>query len=396
LRRLEQLRASCRAFGGDLARFDYLSARPSNPTSQDCRSRAVTFLRFAPMQRTSDPEDQLDDRELVDVSELIARISAERGHPIEDGARHRLLSGADDRRSRRRRLAPAIVGVAAVLVASGVALTLRTVHDAPAGPQLDTALVGAGATSTPAPPPATEKVPAPTATAASLAPSTPPRPAVAPVKPAAPVVDDGVQAATAHGWKLVARDEFAGALSTTWKPYEGEGNSGKGRRSPDAISVRSGVAVIHGDAKGTTGGMAWADDRRTGRWEMRARFPKGDAQYHPVLLLWPQRGGSDDGEVDFAETTSAASSVSFFLHHGSGDQESAKKQIDITQWHNYAVEVTSTRVTGYVDGQKWFESTSRDTLPRGPVHPAIQLDWFPKGDSPEPSDLLVDWMRIYQ
>jgi hypothetical protein len=88
--------------------------------------------------------------------------------------------------------------------------------------------------------------------------------------------------------------------------------------------------------------------------------------------------------------------VSFFLHHGSGDQELAKKKIDITQWHNYAVEVTPDRVTGYVDGQKWFESTDRDTLPRGPVHPAIQLDWFPKGDSPEPSELLIDWMRIYQ
>ena len=130
---------------------------------------------------------------------------------------------------------------------------------------------------------------------------------------------------------------------------------------------------------------------------MRAKFPKGDAQYHPVLLLWPQDGGSDDGEVDFAETTSASDSVSFFLHHGSGDQEARRRrQIDITQWHNYAVEVTSDRVTGYIDGQKWFESTDRDTLPRGPVHPAIQLDWFPKGDSPEPSELLVDWMRIYE
>jgi hypothetical protein len=129
---------------------------------------------------------------------------------------------------------------------------------------------------------------------------------------------------------------------------------------------------------------------------MRAKFPKGDAQYHPVLLLWPENGGSDKGEVDFAETTSAASSVSFFLHHGSGDQEQAEKRLDITQWHNYAVEVTTDRVTGYVDGQKWFESTDRDALPREAVHPVIQLDWFPKGDSPEPSEMLVDWMRIYE
>jgi hypothetical protein len=185
-------------------------------------------------------------------------------------------------------------------------------------------------------------------------------------------------------------------LSAKWSRYDGEGHAGNGRRTPDAVAVQGGAAVIRGDEDGNTGGMSWQDGRETGRWEMRAKFPKGDAQYHPVLLLWPDDGGSDDGETDFAETTSASDSVSFFLHHGSGDQESAKKQIDITQWHNYAVEITDDRVTGYIDGQKWFESTDRDTLPRGSVHPVIQLDWFPKGDSPEPSELLVDWMRIYE
>ena len=205
-----------------------------------------------------------------------------------------------------------------------------------------------------------------------------------------------MQAATLKGWKLVDRDEFTGAIGPRWSRYEGAGNAGEGRRSPDAISVRGGVAVIRGDARGTTGGMAWRDDRRTGRWEMRARFPAGDAQYRPVLLLWPEKGGSNAGEVDFAETTSAADSVSFFLHYGSGDQKLAEKKIDITQWHNYAVEVTPDRVTGYVDGQKWFESTDRDTLPRGPVHPVIQLDWFPEGNPPKPTELQVDWMRIYE
>ena len=219
-------------------------------------------------------------------------------------------------------------------------------------------------------------------------PSSPPRP----VRRA-----DGTQAATTQGWKLIDRDEFTGsAVSDRWGPYDGPGNDDKGRRTPDALSVGNGLLTIRGDADGSTGGMSYRDDRKTGRWEMRAKFPKGDPQYHPVLLLWPGDGGSDDGEVDFAETTSASDSVSFFLHHGSGDQKFAKKQIDITQWHNYAVEVTSRGVTGFIDGQKWFESTDPDTLPRGPVHPVIQLDWFPKGDSPEPSELQVDWMRIYE
>jgi hypothetical protein len=294
--------------------------------------------------------------------------------------------------------------VATVLVVATIAWTIRS-RSAPAAPAADAALVGAASPS--APPSAAPlsslgaaagpTVPAPAAPPAAPSPgrvSIAPR-AAAPARPR-PVVDDGVQAATARKWKLIDRDEFAGALSPKWTKYDGEGNDGEGRRTPDAVGIRGGALVIRGDADGTTGGIAWRDQRETGRWEMRAKFPKGDAQYHPVLLLWPKKGGSKAGEIDFAETTSAASSVSFFLHHDSGDQKSAKKQVDLTQWHNYAVEVTSKRVTGYVDGQKWFESTDSDTLPRGPVHPVIQLDWFPKGDPPKPTEMQVDWMRIYE
>ena len=359
------------------------------------------------MRRTS---DDVEDR--LDVSELIERIAAERGSSIDDTVRHHLVVVEPDvPRSRPRRTAPAVVGVVTVLVVSTIAMFFRAGTDAPAGKELDAALVGASAPSTSAPAPEVRAtVPAPaaaptTSTPAakpSSAPTTAPRrPAVtrssAPKSaPAKPAVDDGTQAATVKGWKLIDRDEFTGAPSAKWGEYDGEGHDGEGRRTPDAISVRDGALVIRGDADGNTGGMAWRDDRRTGRWEMRAKFPKGDAQYHPVLLLWPEKGGSDDGETDFAETTSASDSVSFFLHHGSGDREFAKKQIDITQWHNYAVEVTADRVTGYLDGQKWFESTDPDTLPGDAVHPVIQLDWFPKGNPPRPSELLVDWMRVYE
>jgi len=91
------------------------------------------------MQRTS---DDMEDR--LDVSELIERITAERGLPVEITGRHRLLLDPDTRRSRRRRLAPAVAGVATVLVATTIAVTLRP-GDTPAGPSLDAALVGASA-----------------------------------------------------------------------------------------------------------------------------------------------------------------------------------------------------------------------------------------------------------
>jgi hypothetical protein len=114
-----------------------------------------------------------------------------------------------------------------------------------------------------------------------------------------------------------------------------------------------------------------------------------------VLILWRESGGKENGEIDFAETTSASNDVSFFLHYGS-EQDYAKKTLDITQWHNYAVEWVDGRVTGYIDGEKWFESTKEETLPPGKMHPTIQLDYFPEGGSPKPTEMHVDYMRIYR
>jgi hypothetical protein len=358
------------------------------------------------MQRTS---YVVEDR--LDVTELIERINAERGISLDDTGRHHLLVDPTVPR-RRRRLAPFAVGTLTVLVASTVALGVRAGLDTSARPELDAALVGASATSeNPAPPPevtptAEDPVSGPTVPAPGEGPAEPapsaapasarPAPAAAPAPKPAPRANDGVQAATAEGWKLIDRDEFRGAISAKWTKADGEADDGEGRRTPEAISVRDGSVVIRGDEDGATGGMSWRDGRVTGRWEMRAKFPKGDAQFRPVLLLRPDEGESNDGEIAFAETSSASDSVAFLPNNGSDDQESAEKQIDITQWHNYAVEVTSDGVTGYLDGQKWFESTDPDALPGGPVHPAIQLDWFPEGDPPTPTEMLVDWMRIYE
>ena len=77
-------------------------------------------------------------------------------------------------------------------------------------------------------------------------------------------------------------------------------------------------------------------------------------------------------------------------------QKTAKKALDITQWHNYAVEWTPDGIRGYVDGVQWFSSTDSSTLPPGPMHATIQFDYFPDGGSPQPSEMQVAWMRQYQ
>jgi hypothetical protein len=362
-------------------------------------------------------------------TDLIERVTAERdGVAVSASGRHRVPAGDADAVVTRdplpstnpltRRLAPLAAGAVVMLVATTVASLAQPSEDTPlAARELSSVTVPA----TVAAPPSTA---APT-TSPEPAPTTEPAPQAAAAasddesekseksgsseksgkaenggeKAAAPRSagsgGDGTQAASAHGWSHVGGDEFNGGKSAQWTVYEGEGHAGNGRRTEEAISVENGMLVIRGDGEGNTGGMSWKEDQRFGRWEMRARFPKGDDQYHPVLLLWPDEGSSGDGETDFAETTSASDKVSFFLHYGD-DQEYAHKTLDISEWHNYAVEWVDGRMTGYIDGEKWFESTDEGTLPPGKLHPTIQLDYFPEDGSPEATEMHVDYMRIYE
>ncbi|RZT83422.1 glycosyl hydrolase family 16 [Pseudonocardia sediminis] len=221
----------------------------------------------------------------------------------------------------------------------------------------------------------------------------------APVAGAAQVAGEGVQTALKQGWAAAGGDEFTGGgLGANWSAYDGPGHDGQGRRTPDAVSMENGNLVIKGDSEGNTGGISWGEGQKYGKWEVRAKFPKGDKQYHPVLLLWPDSGQwPEGGEIDFAETNSAADDVSFFLHYGSDNsQDSAKKSLDITQWHNYAVSWTPEGITGYIDGVQWFQNTDSSTQPPGAMHPTIQLDYFPDGGSPEPTEMQVAWMRQYK
>ncbi len=314
-------------------------------------------------------------------------------------------------RSLVRRLAPLTVGAAVLLVGTMVVLLLQPVSDE--GPDLSASLVSSD-TAQGAPNPSSTGVapiPAPggladvVGLAKDRATTTPPAPAAPPAGRAAgravgvpgPVsAGDGTTAAGRLGWRQTNGDEFDAGLGK-WGVYDGAGHGGNGRRTPDAVSVNGGVLTIRGDADGNSGGMMFNDAQRFGRYEMRAKFPAGSAQYHPVLILWPTdiewpRGG----EVDFAETNSAADDVSFFLHYGAANnQVSETKALDITQWHNYAVEWTAGGVIGYIDGQEWFRSTDGNTNPPGKMAPTIQLDYFPGDGGPGDAQMQVDWMRIY-
>lgn len=212
---------------------------------------------------------------------------------------------------------------------------------------------------------------------------------------------DGTTAAATLGWgNPVAGDEFnyTGAPDATkWNVYDSAGHAGNGIRSPLQATVNGTALNIDGTADGTTAGMsAKFANQKYGRWESRIKA-SGDDEYHMVSILWPDSGNWPcDGEVDYAETTGDWSVVKFFQHYScSNSQTQASKAIDVTQWHNYAVDWSPSGMVGYIDGVKWFEDNDPTHQPPGSMHQTLQLDWFPDSTTDGTGNMQVDWVRVY-
>ncbi|WP_210412365.1 glycoside hydrolase family 16 protein [Pseudarthrobacter sp. NIBRBAC000502772] len=283
---------------------------------------------------------------------------------------------------------------------------------APATPAPTAAATASSAAASPAPtasssgqtPASAEAAPA---AAVTPAPALAAAPAPAQPGPAAgqalATTGDGAQAATAFGWgPVLTGDEFSNTGApdrTKWSVYNSAGHAGKGLRSPQAWSVANGVATVSGDAAGTTGGMsAKFAEQRYGRWETRMKTNSRDPKYHPVLIL-NNNAAPNCAEIDYAEGSSVTSVMRFFLHYACGGadfQTTAATPVDGTQWHNYAVEWTPAGISGYVDGVKTFTDTNPAHQPSVAMKQTLQLDWFPDGSATKPSQMQVDWVRVYK
>jgi hypothetical protein len=209
---------------------------------------------------------------------------------------------------------------------------------------------------------------------------------------------EGTTAAATLGWGTPNREDDFSSGTDQWGVYDGAGHGGQGRRSPSAVSLTDGIMTVTGDASGTTAGMAWNPGQRYGRWEGRVRAPVGDPSYNALLLLWPDaEDWPSGGEVDFMEISDPTrQETKMFLHYGADNSQlDGAVQADATQWHNWAVEWTAESITAYLDGEQWFRTTDTSTLPPGPMHLCIQLDWFPQGGTAKESTMQVDWVRQY-
>lgn len=218
-------------------------------------------------------------------------------------------------------------------------------------------------------------------------------------------------AAQRFGWgaPLAGSDEFnyLGAPDPTrWAVYDSPGHAGNGRRTPSNALVTEGYLRLTGEADGDSAGMASKTGLMYGRWEVRARSSHTSAAgantYHPVLIAWPDSNQWPEGaEYDFLENGAPGQQCAeAFLHypnHQPKRQEFAQRcGVDLTQWHNFALEWAPGRLVGFIDGVEWFRFTANGIANApGPMHLTIQLDAFAP-NSLRPAVFDVDWARIYR
>ncbi|NYI92505.1 licheninase [Amycolatopsis endophytica] len=232
-------------------------------------------------------------------------------------------------------------------------------------------------------------------------------PTVATQAPSTAVVtpDRSDEAAANYGWQLTDSDDFDGRRvdKSRWNVYHGYNETSGETLSEDQCVVRGGTLTLvgNGDDTAATCGIAWREDQTYGRWEVRARFPApADHDFNPVLLLWPESDTNQDGEIDFAEIYDPARQFVESWLHGPGNIDAGhtkKDPVDITQWHNYAVEWQPDHVTCYLDGVAWATYGTPGTIPDQPMHLVIQQNHNRhKAEAPIRSTAEIDWVRLYE
>lgn len=200
-------------------------------------------------------------------------------------------------------------------------------------------------------------------------------------------------------WWIAGRD-----VGACWP-----GHDGNGRRCDKNTRVYGGVLRQVGEANGDSGWIASRFGQRYGRWESRVRSlptsPSNGRPYHPVLILWPDSNHwPHDGEYDYLENLAPGEDCAEARIHYPGSPaqfEFAQKcGVDLSQWHNIAIEWTPDHVKGFIDGEEWFSfsggaNSTRNVIQSAPsMHQTIQLDNF-YGGSMQTAIFEVDWTRAY-
>lgn len=236
--------------------------------------------------------------------------------------------------------------------------------------------------------------------------------------------------AAGAGYELVWHDEFDGnSLNTSyWTAEIGTGEGGWGNNEWEYYTDRSkNVRVANGELvitahKEEYGGMHYTSARlktkdkvsfQYGYIEGRMKLPTGQGIWPAFWMLganinevpWPACG-----EIDIHEYINTESLVHGTVHwHNNGYVYSGtgSQEIDVTQYHVYAIEWTPEHIYWYCDGIQYYQVdlTAKDLDAEEYHRPffillnlAVGGNWpgYPNDSTRFPAQVNVDYVRVYQ
>ncbi|MFB9328136.1 RICIN domain-containing protein [Paenibacillus aurantiacus] len=231
-------------------------------------------------------------------------------------------------------------------------------------------------------------------------------------------------------YNLVWSDEFNGTSidQNNWSFEIGNGSGGWGNNEleyytnrPENARIENGNLVIEA-RKENYGGMAYTSARlksqgkksfKYGRIEARIKMPKGQGLWPAFWTLgsdigtigWPK-----SGEIDIMEHVNNENNTHGYIHwdaNGHAQYGGASQAVDVTQYHVYSVEWTSSAIKWFIDGVQFREANIANNINSTEefhkdhfllLNMAVGGNWpgSPDGSTVFPAKMYVDYVRVYQ
>jgi len=206
-----------------------------------------------------------------------------------------------------------------------------------------------------------------------------------------------------HRWGLSQwHDGFTEAhLSRTWKVYRGTGAGGRGHYRPRQVNLQHGMLTINGAAGASSGAAEVLDHGHPyGRWETRLRSKQYTTSGHPYRVVAalapagdrPRHCGAQ--EIDFSRFTIGSRQAHTEIRNLPNVLDYSAKRLDPRGWHDYAVEVTKTHISWFVDGRVVMTDRRRAALSGLPLSVVFRLE-ATHDSGMRRSRMQMDWIRYY-
>lgn len=234
----------------------------------------------------------------------------------------------------------------------------------------------------------------------------------------------------AASWNLVWSDEFNGTSlnGSNWTAETGTGSGGWGNNELQYYTNRSQNLQVTGGnlvitaRKEAYGGMNYTSARiktqglktfTYGKVEARIKLPSGQGLWPAFWMLganMPSVGWPKSGEIDIMERVNFNPYVNGTVHwdaNGHAEFGRVSGNLDFSQFHVYSIEWDFNYIRWFVDGVQFNEfyignNTGNTEEFHRPFFLLLNLavggNWpgGPNNATPFPSQMLVDYVRVYQ